>query len=88
MWFRKILGSISRWLSPGYSYCTRCGISWKFTKLYTTMYSDHKGCFALCDKCWLQLTAKERLPYYAMVFKESIYEYDWESIRTAVLEEN
>ena len=66
--FRKFLGTLSRIVSPAYSYCKRCGISWKFVDGHTTIVNGTMGCFALCISCFDELTPQERLPFYREVF--------------------
>ena len=62
------IGAISQTLTPGYSYCEKCGTTWAFVNPHTTNYSECMGCFALCSKCWKELSPKQRLPYYEQMF--------------------
>lgn len=62
----------ARLVSPGYSWCGRCGLPWRFVEGHTTWYKrfpeerGRSGCFPLCESCWTILgTAEARLPYYA-----------------------
>ena len=50
------MGRISRLLFPSHGYCGKCQTTWSLVKEHTTMYSDTRGCFPLCEKCWRSLT--------------------------------
>lgn len=64
----SVVAKTLRAAAPGYGFCYRCGWPWKFTKGHTTDYSIVKGCFPLCEKCWLKLGCPEaRIPYYKML---------------------
>jgi len=67
----------ARRVSPGYSFCLRCGMPWNRVKNHTTWYSgdvdkpDSHGCFPLCEDCWLLLGSGEaRIEYYATLIDE------------------
>ena len=64
LFLRRCKGLILGLLIPGYSSCGRCLTPWKFTKEHTTKFTENRGCFPLCEKCWSELTPQERLPYY------------------------
>jgi hypothetical protein len=86
---RQIFGWISRVLSPGYSGCLRCGMSWLFTRHHITRYSFFAGCFPLCEHCWRKLTVDQRLRYYhGLVFEEWDEPDLWDKIRDAVIDES
>jgi len=92
MKIRKMLGYISRILSPGFGWCRRCGISWKFVDGHSTMYTESSGCFPLCKRCWVELdTAVNRFPYYKELYKDWEKYGDpgitWHEICTALLRE-
>jgi hypothetical protein len=65
---RLALAILARRAAPGYSWCYRCTMPWKFTKSHTTQYTNNKGCFPLCEECWSTLTIEQRVPYYEMLF--------------------
>lgn len=84
---RRAIAAIARLFAPGYSWCHRCGMPWKFTEGHTTWYTPGIGCFPLCEKCWRQLTPSERVPHYVALYDEwSEPKGDWDLIRTAVME--
>lgn len=64
------IGRISRWLTPGYSWCYRCLTTWYFVEDHATPYQDNHACFPLCKKCWQQLAPEQRLPYYRQLWDE------------------
>ena len=92
LYLRRALGFISKIFSPGYSFCMRCGITWKFVKGHSTSFTKTDGCFPLCEYCWNILeTPENRLPYYKRLFNEwkqwgeqSIEK--WDEIKKAILE--
>lgn len=83
---------IERLAAPGYSTCGKCNRPWKFVKGHSTPYTESKGCFPLCEKCWTDLkTPYARLPYYRELWesweKSSPGYADWELIEEAVMRE-
>lgn len=84
------LGPISQRLTPGFSWCHRCGTTWPFVDSHTTFYADHRGCFPLCKQCWAECkTPAERLPYYRELWDEWTQRGErdqdkWEAIQAAV----
>lgn len=85
------LGPASRLLAPGYSWCGRCRTSWRFVEGHSTNYTEHRGCFPLCEACWSELTPEQRLPFYRDLWQSwqadgSDKEPDvWNQIESAVL---
>jgi hypothetical protein len=82
------IGSISKILSPSYSSCEKCNTTWKFVKPHYTYYDESHGCFSLCEKCWSELTPKERLEFYKISrvsFWRNKSEEEWNMIVNAVL---
>lgn len=83
---RKFSGRAAQIISPGYSFCHRCKMPWKFTKGHTTPYGKeitqmikagesvplfYGGCFPLCERCWQELESGEnRLQYYRELWVE------------------
>ena len=61
---RRLLGSVARWCSPGYSQCLHCGRPWNLCKAHHTFYTTSAACFPLCERCWCELTPEQRLSYY------------------------
>lgn len=52
------------------------------------MYSEHEGCFPLCQQCWSELPVEGRLPYYKKLWISwDDPDIDWEPIRDAVYAE-
>jgi hypothetical protein len=70
---RKIVGNLARPNYPGYSHCYRCGRPWPICTHHITPIDANSGCFPLCEDCWVELTPKERLPFYYQLIAE------WES---------
>ena len=63
---RRALAPLLRLFAPGYSACLRCRLPWLFVRPHSTMYSEDRGCFPLCEWCWSSLgTPQGRAPYYA-----------------------
>jgi hypothetical protein len=48
----------------GYGRCERCRESWRTALAHVTEYTEHHGCFPLCEPCWRSLEPSTRLPYY------------------------
>ena len=67
---RKLAGIIARYLSPGFGYCFRCKRPWNICNGHYTRYTQHHGCFPLCEDCWSELTIEGRLPYYHQLWLE------------------
>jgi hypothetical protein len=88
---RRAFGAITRIITPGYSYCGKCGITWKFVKGHSTNYTNSRGCFPLCEHCWELLTPEERLPYYKDLWDSwhgwGKPDVEWKTIKEAVLSE-
>lgn len=73
LWRRRLVAPIVRLLSPGYSWCYRCGLPWSVVTGHETNYTESRGCFPLCGFCWGELELADRLPFY-----ESLI-IDWET---------
>ena len=97
-WARRFewrIGKVSQRLSPGFSWCGNCLTTWAYAHEHVTHYSPGRGCFALCEKCWRELTPPQRLPFYADLFREwertphpaDPLDGRWQEIREAVLNE-
>jgi hypothetical protein len=94
------LGASERSMCPNNSFCYRCGRPWCAAQGHDTQYTEGSACFPLCEECWLELTPKERLPFYrhlvddwiqdAKLTRTSIEEYGikWREIEYAVLDGN
>ncbi len=83
---RKIVGKISKLVSPGFGACHRCGVTWNCVgNHHSTWYTKQSGCFPLCQWCWEQLTPEERLPFY-QDYDPLPDRGDWEMIKAAVME--
>src|SRR6476661_6753234 len=87
------LGSWVRPLAPGYSWCRRCKTPWLFVEPHVTDYTRFRGLFALCERCWAELTPEHRVPFYrelvtdwhATPGKEPSFDEEWALVQTAVL---
>lgn len=65
------IGRISHLVSPGCSWCGRCKTTWNFVAPHFTYYTQGAACFALCEKCWVELaTPAARVPYYVALAAE------------------
>ena len=87
------IGRIGQLFAPGYSSCGRCKTPWRFVKSHDTHYAPGEWIFALCRKCWAELTPEERLPFYQQVWNDWLARgLDrrnwWPKIAFAVLNEN
>lgn len=88
------IGKISNLLAPGYSHCRRCQTNWRFVTPHDTDWG-WKGCIALCEKCWRELTPEQRLPYYRSLIewwherwpdlRELSFNEEWALVEEAVL---
>ena len=88
LFLRRVVGYIAHFFSPAFSTCHRCGRPWNITKGHSTYFPPGNGCFPLCEKCWGELTVRERLPYYKELYDSWSYpKGEWEAIKKAVLEE-
>jgi len=87
---QKIRSFFSRLIHPGYSWCYRCKMSWASVERHCTNYTETRGCFPLCEKCWKSLTIEERFPYYRLLWASWSQENRpaWELIEKAVGEGN
>jgi len=88
----SILAKVARLASPGYSTCLRCCFPWSVVENHSTKITQNSGMFPLCEKCWLALSAEERLPYYFELSNDwktnhGGSPYSDEQIRSAVLSE-
>lgn len=65
----------ARFMSPGLSWCLRCGMPWNLVKSHETRYRITSGCFPLCEDCWAHLGHPEaRIEYYKALIDK------WESL--------
>jgi hypothetical protein len=82
------IGRISKLFSRGFGWCRRCHTTWRFVEPHVTNVDGTRGCFALCEKCWRELTAEERVVFYRRLFDEwNAPQTEWREIRHAVLTE-
>ena len=95
----KILADLSQIMYPNFGHCYRCGMSWAIVQGHSTQYSPRHGCFPLCEKCWVTLSPKDRLPFYRESWDSHIkqqgkdYDYNgrtieewWPLVEKAVME--
>ena len=79
---RHRIGRISQLLSPDwYSWCGKCKTTWFFVDPHNTDYTNGRGIFCLCKKCWGELEPIGRLRYYKEVVDS------WESLEPGVRDE-
>lgn len=86
------IGRLSSFLAPGYGACARCHTNWHYVEGHSTMVTDGRGCFPLCEHCWAELSPSQRVPYYRDLWDKwqsqgSEAEYDWPTMQRAVLAE-
>ena len=85
----KIIAGIAQMLYPGYGTCYRCGLPWSIVKEHTTRYTELKGIFPLCGKCWRDLnTPENRMPYYRQLYNSwggESPDHKWGDIENAVM---
>jgi hypothetical protein len=58
---------------------------WSIVAHHTTFYSKRAGIFALCERCWRDLSSDERLPFYEQLAGISFDRDDWPAVCAAVL---
>jgi hypothetical protein len=79
-------------LHPGipesvFSSCQRCGISWKWVNSHSTRTGPDCGVAPLCEKCWRELTPKQRVPFYELARIEYRWPISQAALEAAVLAE-
>lgn len=82
MKFKNLIGKLK-----GYSGCLRCGDTWDYKKGHHTEYELGRGCFPLCEECWLLMSRKERLRYYKELYDswDDPNHANWHEIENAVM---
>jgi len=71
----------------GYSGCMKCGATWNMTEPHVTTYIPSHGCFPLCEDCWRNSTASERVPYYRELICDKWHDTsEWPLVEAAVME--
>lgn len=66
----KPISSILSLISPGFSNCEKCGLTWNFCESKTVYYNIHSGTFATCDYCWDHSTLEQLKIYYTRVYRK------------------
>lgn len=85
---RQAIGRALHLAAPTFGWCYRCLIPWKFCDGHSTRYSASSGCFPLCENCWSELSAEQRLPFYEQLCNAWGSDADERTaIRSAVLTE-
>lgn len=51
---------LARLISPGWSWCDRCGMPWNLAKEHSIPSAPGRGAFPCCKKCWPIMTKSER----------------------------
>ncbi len=52
---------LARFFAPGYSCCMMCGMPWKYAKFHTINYSENRGFFTMCEKCWDKTSVENKI---------------------------
>ena len=90
-WLRRLTAWFWRIMSPGFGRCGACGLPWVVVSSHSTDYSDGRGMFPLCERCWRESEPEERLHHYRTLWEEWEDDHpgyaDWEQIENAVLSE-
>lgn len=88
----RVSPTLASLLGPGYSRCRRCKTPWNWVHYHVTDYSPGHGCLPLCEKCWIELTPEQRLPFYRNLIESWRFDDDeltldetWNSVKAAVL---
>jgi hypothetical protein len=55
-----------------YGSCYKCNITWDQCKGHATPINKSESMFPLCEKCWIELTPEQRLPFYYKLIGELI----------------
>jgi len=89
---RRVAAPSWRLLHAGQSHCHCCKMPWAVVSVHNTSYKNGSGMFPLCERCWMERTPEERLPYYRELWEEwqvdSPGHADWDDIEKAVLSED
>lgn len=65
----KPISSVLSLISPGYSRCEKCGLTWNFCEHKVVKYSNTNGTFATCDYCWDHSTLEQLKMYYTRAYR-------------------
>jgi hypothetical protein len=89
---RVAVGVLLRLFTPGCAGCRRCLWPWVLVTPHDTLIVSEQNWsryqFSLCERCWRQLSARERLPYYKRGWSSnSALREPWEVVEAAVLAE-
>jgi hypothetical protein len=75
--------------APGYGHCERCKTPWKFVDGHvTSIGTNGKGVFPLCEACWRETDIATRLVYYQSAFVRLGWLGSWTEIEQAVRAED
>ena len=64
----KIVVYFFRLISPGYSYCTKCGLPWNWCEEKSVKIDDNSGTFSTCQYCWDHSNLEELKEYYIQTY--------------------
>ena len=67
---RRLRNAIGR--AQGFGSCYHCHDTWNYSKEHATYYDNGFACFALCQRCWQQMTPNQRMPYYMLLISNWI----------------
>ncbi len=69
-WMVRLRRRLS-WFTPhlGYGQCSSCKLPWWVGDGHTVMFSESQGCFAVCEKCWKDLSGDELWLHYSMLIR-------------------
>jgi hypothetical protein len=84
-----VCAKVARIAAPGFGFCGRCGLPWRFVEGHSTTYQQGRACFPLCESCWeLLATAEARMPYYRSLVFETWCDPDrWPDVESGVVSE-
>lgn len=84
--------TLARAVANGYGCCYRCHTPWNLVDYHVTEFSDSRGCFPLCVKCFADLDPQQRLPFYRQLIKhwhrdDDGFDQEWDAVASAVRSE-
>jgi hypothetical protein len=77
LFFRRIIGKLTKSFYPGYSSCRRCERVWAICQPHEVNFNEGSACFVFCEDCWGETNSDYQLPHYKdLVEKWMSYGYD------------
>jgi len=65
----KVIVSLLRLISPGYSYCKKCGLPWNWCEYKAVDYTLGGGTFSTCQYCWDHSDLEELKECYTQTYR-------------------